>query len=195
MAEESTIPFDFKRASKEELQKKYNEIAKQVGDDQFFTKKELHFLPEVLQDGENVIAFSSGLMDGNTWLITLTDRRLIFLDKGMIYCLKQSFIPLDKVNSVSGQTGIFFGTISISHGSKTHKIEKVWKKTVRNFTNLVQEQLEIINNAVRNPRNSNQAPSPETDKYTQIEKLFNLKEKGILSEEEFELEKSKLLGS
>ena len=46
-------------------------------------------------------------MDGNTWLITLTDRRIIFLDKGMIYGLKQTTIDLDKVNAVSGETGLF----------------------------------------------------------------------------------------
>ena len=36
--------FDFKNASKQELKIKYNEIAKKIGDDQFFTKKELHYL-------------------------------------------------------------------------------------------------------------------------------------------------------
>ena len=43
------MTFDFKSASREELQYKYNAIAKEIGDDQFFTKKELHHLPSVCQ--------------------------------------------------------------------------------------------------------------------------------------------------
>ena len=103
------MTFDFKSASREELRHKYNAIAKEIGDDQFFTKKELHHLPSVLSEGEQVLAFTSGVMAGNTWLITLTDRRVIFLDKGMIYGLKQASIDLDKVNAVTGRTGLFLG--------------------------------------------------------------------------------------
>ena len=60
------MSFDFKNSSKEELRKKYQEIADKLGDYQFFTKKELDYLPEILRDGEQVLAFTSGLMDGNT---------------------------------------------------------------------------------------------------------------------------------
>jgi hypothetical protein len=31
-------------------------------------------------DGEQVLAFASGVMDNSTWLIALTDHRVIFLD-------------------------------------------------------------------------------------------------------------------
>ena len=71
--------FDFKNASKKERKKEYKRIAKEIGDDQFFTKKELKYLPEILMENEQVLAFSSGVMDGNTWLITLTNERVIFL--------------------------------------------------------------------------------------------------------------------
>ena len=79
------MKFDFKNASKEELREKYQEIATRFGNNQFFTKKELAYLPAILREGEQVIAFTSGLMDGNSWLITLTDKRIIFLDKGMFF--------------------------------------------------------------------------------------------------------------
>ena len=41
------MSFDFKNASPEELKAKYKELAKKIGDDQFFTKKELNYLPAV----------------------------------------------------------------------------------------------------------------------------------------------------
>ena len=134
--------FDFKNASKEELDREYKRIAREVGDDRFFTKKELRHLPEILLEREQVIAFSSGMMDGKTWLIALTDKRVVFLDKGMLYGLKQTSIPISKISSVSGETGIMFGKITISTGSDEKSISNVWKKTVRPFTNRLNEIIE-----------------------------------------------------
>ena len=74
------MAFDFKNASQTDRKREYDRIAKELGDDQFFTKKELNHLPEVLSDGEQVLPLP-GLMDGNTWLVTLTDRRIIFSTK------------------------------------------------------------------------------------------------------------------
>lgn len=181
------MSFDFKNASKEELKEKYKEIAQRIGDDQFFTKKELNYLPEVLRLNEDILAFSSGLMNGNTWLITLTTKRIIFLDKGMIWGLKQTSIDLDKINSISAKTGIIFGDILIEDGATERKITNVWKKTVKPFTNMVQD-------AIENNRNSNRQPqTKEEDPYSRLEKLAILKEKGIISEEEFNIEKQKIL--
>ncbi len=187
------MSFDFKNSSKEELREKYKEIAEKLGDDQFFTKKELDYLPEVLREGEQILAFTSGLMDGNTWLVTLTDKRIIFLDKGMIYGLEQTIINLDKVNSVSGKTGIIFGEIFIEDGAKERHIDNVWKKTVKNFTNMVQDAIEA--NRINNLQPQQiQQQAQEEDPYAKLEKLAGLKDKGIISEEEFNIEKKKILG-
>jgi len=184
--------FDFKNASKTELSKEYKRIALEMGDDQFFTKKELDYLPEILMENEQILAFTSGLMGANTWLITLTDKRIIFLDKGIIYGLKQSIVDLDKVNAVSGSTGLLFGKINITDGANDRLIENVWKKTVKNFTNKVQEALEArkVAQAVITP-----TEVKETDPYEKLEKLASLKEKGIISEEEFLAEKKAILVS
>ena len=134
--------FDFKSASRAELKAEFKRIAEASGDDGFGTKKELRHLPEVLMDGEQVLRFSSGSMDGNTWLIALTDRRIIFLDRGMLFGFKQTAIPIDKISAVSGQTGLLFGSIEISEGTVTRQIKNVLKKSVLPFTNKVQEVME-----------------------------------------------------
>jgi hypothetical protein len=187
---EATVLINLKTASKAERQAYYNEIAREMGDDQFFTRKELHYLPEVLQDGERVLAFTSGMKDGNTWLIVLTDRRILFLDKGMVFGLKQESIPLNRVNSISGNTGLMLGKIVITDGAKNHEISNVWKKTVKRFTNRCQEELDRL---ARLQYGGSRNDSPAIDPYEQLEKLAGLKEKGIITAEEFETEKSKLL--
>jgi hypothetical protein len=183
------MSFDFKSASQADRKKEYDRIAREIGDDQFFTKKELNHLPEVLSDGEQVLAFTSGLMGSDTWLITLTDRRIIFLDKGMIYGLKQTTIDLDKVNSVSGQTGFFFGKIIIEDGASSRVIENVWKKTVVAFTNKVRDAMEARKNSARPVA----MQAKEDDVVTKLEKLAALLEKGILTQEEFAAQKTRLL--
>lgn len=183
------MPFDFKNAAPADLKKEYDRIAKEVGDDQFFTKKELNHLPKILAPNEQVLAFTSGFMGGNTWLITLTDRRIIFLDKGMIYGLKQSTIDLDKVNAVSGKTGMFFGEILIEDGASQRRITNVWKKTVVAFTNKVRDAIEARKQSFRTPSS---APATD-DVVSKLERLASLLEKGALSAEEFAAQKAKLL--
>jgi hypothetical protein len=180
------MTFDFKNASREELQQKYHAIAKEIGDEQFFTKKELHHLPSVLSEGEQVLAFTSGIVGGNTWLITLTDRRVIFLDKGMIYGFKQASIDLDKVNAVTGRTGLIFGSIIIEDGASSREITNVFKKTVVAFTNKMRDAMEA-----RKVRQGG-ATQP-LDIAAQLEKLANLRDRGILTEAEFTTQKQKLL--
>lgn len=186
--------FDFKNASAAERKAECKRIAAEVGDDLFFTKKELDHLPEILLDGERVISFTSGMMDGNTWLITLTDKRIIFLDKGMLYGLKQAVIDLDKVNAVSGETGLILGSISIQDGATTRTIKNVQKKTVVNFTNKVRDALEARKRP-QSPHPISTNPAETTDVISQLERLASLKEKGMLSQDEFEQQKSKLIQS
>lgn len=184
------MAFDFKNCSVDERKREYDRIAKVIGDDQFFTKKELNHLPEILSAGEDVIAFSSGLMDGNTWLITLTDRRVIFLDKGMLYGLKQISIDMDKINAVSGETGIIFGKITIQDGASARVIDNVWKKTVVPFTNLLRD-------AIEKRKGVNAAPVARSgdDIVDKLERLAALMEKGILTQDEFMQQKAKLLAT
>ena len=89
-----------------------------------------------------MLAFATGLMNNDTWLITLTDRRIIFLDKGMVYGLRQAVIDLDKVSSVSFTTRWLFGDIHIRDSSGTYQITNVWKKSIVPFTNRVQQAVD-----------------------------------------------------
>ena len=156
--------------------------------DTFGTKKEIRYLPEILAEDETLEGITSGLMGGNTWLIALTNKRIIFLDKGMIYGLKQKEIPLNKVNSIEQKTGIVFGEIGIWDGASQMQIKNVYKNTVKTFVLSVNK---AISDAKKSPRFS----APQTDLASQVEKLASLRDEGILTEEEFSDQKRKLLGT
>ena len=179
--------FDFNNATPRELNKKYKQIAKESGDLRFFTRKELKHLPRILADGEQVLAFSSGMMEHNgwphSWLIVLTDRRIYFLDKGFIYGLVQIAIDLDKINAVSGSTGILFGQIGIQDSQSLKVIDQVFKQTVLPFTNKVRDAIDARKNklsvgySIEIPRPPVQPrtfePATPSERDLQIEKLIN----------------------
>lgn len=92
--------------------------------------------------GEQIEAFSSGMMNGNTWLIALTDRRIIMLDKGMVFGLKQQSIDLDRISAVSCKTGLVFGSIIITDNANDKAITNVLKQSVQPFTNKIQATID-----------------------------------------------------
>ena len=64
------------------------------------TKREVKELPKIITDNEVVTYATSGYYESHTWLIVSTSKRIIFLDKGMFFGLKQIEIPLNKINSI-----------------------------------------------------------------------------------------------
>ncbi len=104
--------------------------------------KELKHLHEVINKGENILGHTRGFYNKNTWLICITDRRVIFLDKGMIYGMKQAEIPLKNVSSVNYETGILGGNLTITAGGSEKKIGKMRKQDVKDICNLISDAAE-----------------------------------------------------
>ena len=104
--------------------------------------KELKHLHEVINKGENILGHTRGFYNGNTWLICITDRRIIFLDKGMIYGMKQAEIPLKNVSTGVYETGMLGGNLTITAGGSDKKIGKMRKQDVKDICNLISEAAE-----------------------------------------------------
>ena len=104
--------------------------------------KELKHLHEVINKGENILGHTRGFYNGNTWLMCITDRRIIFLDKGMIYGMKQAEIPLKNVSTVVYETGMLGGNLTITAGGSDKKIGKMRKQDVKDICNLISEAAE-----------------------------------------------------
>lgn len=102
-------------------------------------------------------------------------------------------INLNNIVSVGGKTGLLLGEIMISTSGQNYTIKNVMKGSVIPFTNLVNE--------TRN--NQNQSPKPEQqqaktslsfdEQMSKIEHLAEMKENGILTDEEFQVQKQRIL--
>lgn len=155
----------------------------------FWTWKEIHALPGILDEDEVITGVTSGFQNGSTWLGICTPKRVIFLNYGMFYGAEQVQMPLDRVQSVDNQFTIVFGSISVFDGINVFRLDMVLKSSIMPFVKAVQEG--IYKN--RRPAAAAEAPTA-LDVASQLSKLADLKERGHLTEEEFQAQKRKLLG-
>lgn len=160
----------------------------------FGTKKEIKYLPEILSHDEVIKCLTSGMMDGKTWLVVCTSKRVIFLDKGMFYGLRQSEIPLNKINSINQSSGFFFGTISIWYGTSSLVMKNIKKNSIKYFVNAANKAIEDLENHRRDENHTSKEQSVLKDIVAdELTKLATLKAQGVLTQEEFDQQKAKLL--
>ena len=163
----------------------------------FGTAKEVAHLPEILDDDEHIKYLTSGMMDGTTWLIVCTQKRIILVDYGFLFGVKQSEMALENINSITYQTGLLLGSIEIWHGGAKMVIENCYKWTVKLFTDAVNAAIKTLKESQQTTQSIAQPTATSAaadDVVSQLERLAALKEKGILTDEEFAVQKAKILG-
>lgn len=172
----------------------------------FGVKKEIKELPKLLDDDEELIYITSGLLNDNTWLVALTDSRIMFLDKGLIYGLKTKNVDLDMLNSIEFKSGMFLGDLSVWTGGEQIIMKSITNSNGRMLERLTLKQLKIHKRNLYAPsipwpveqpiqpanKVDEEKPKNELDSLIEnINKLAQLKEQGVITEEEFTKMKAK----
>ena len=129
---------DFNTVIKEDPEGAYKTMKEFTDDNMLLAKKELYYLQYKLMEHEQVLVFCSGFMDGNNGLVVLTDKRIMFMFKGIL-SEKLTSIPLMKITSLSGEQGMVHGKIVINDGNSSIEISNVPKKAVGYFVKKYQE--------------------------------------------------------
>lgn len=182
-----------KLATEEHKNSRLDEIKKQIqelklsGVSNFLGRREINELPNILAPTETIDNLAQGTYNNGQGILVSTSRRLLFVDKGMLYGLKVEDFPLDKISSIQYETGLLLGGIKIHASGNIAKIENVEKASARSFAEFVRDKLS-------QPKETHTTTIiSEPNVLDQLEKLAKLKENGILSEEEFNEQKKKLL--
>ena len=157
---------------------------------QILKRKEIREIPRILADNEKLDNIVQGIYNKGIGILISTNRRLVFIDKGLLYGLKVEDFPLDKITSIQYETGLLMGKLKIHTSGNIAVIDNVEKGSVRKFAEFVRDKIE--NKTSEN--NSNQVTdNKEPDIMDKLEKLGKLRDNGILTEEEFNEQKVKLL--
>lgn len=167
-------------------------------------RKEIKELPSILWENEMPEAIIQGFYNNGTGILVCTNSRLIFIDKGLIYGLKVEDFPLKNISSIQYETGMIFGKITIFASGNKADIEQLDKKQARNFSEFVRSKIskgaETTSNApppipTPNDTNITESKSSTDIMIEQLERLAALRDKGILTDEEFESQKAKILNN
>jgi Bacterial PH domain/Short C-terminal domain len=169
------------------------------GVSKFLGKKEIKELPNILWEDENLEMLVQGFYVKGNGILVATNKRLIFIDKGMLYGLRVEDFPYDKISSIQYSTGMMLGKITIFTSGNKALIEQIDKGQVKHFAEYVRARIsgtkEHASLQKDKPKETPEA-SNNTDEniIVMLERLGKLKEQGILTEEEFSAKKKQLLG-
>lgn len=118
-------------------------------------------------------------------ILVATDRRVIFVDKEFMYGLKVEDFSYSKISSIQYETALLLASIDIHVADDVVEIDGVGKYDAELFC-------EKVRNFMAHPEEYVQAKT-ELTVLDQLEQLGRLKENGVLSEDEFNEQKKKLI--
>lgn len=107
----------------------------------WISSPECGHLHEVIEPDEEIKAMSGGYFEGQSWLIAITNRRLLFLKKSFKDGLMQSQLRFQEIKEVSHFSGFRYGQLDFKTISGEKKIDMIDKKDVDLISRLITEQL------------------------------------------------------
>lgn len=155
-----------------------------------FGRKEIGHLGNLLDRRELVHAIGVGQFSGKMGAVAITDKRLLFLEKSMFGSEALTDFSLNSIGAVSIGKKIGGETLTISHSGTTAVISGMGHgqadTIARVFRHLKEQAAAPLSaSASRTPASA--------DPMAQLERLAELRDKGILTEEEFQTQKTQVL--
>ncbi|WP_084245170.1 PH domain-containing protein [Planomicrobium okeanokoites] len=172
--------------SLKEIQEKLKNLD---GMSKFFGRREIKELPNILWEDEELLNLVQGMYNTSQGILIATNRRLIFIDKGMFGGLKVEDFPYDKISSIQYSTGIMFGKVTIFTSWNRAEITQIEKAHVRIFAETVRARISG-GEKKENKEQFHTAVSAADE----IIKYKSLLDAGVLTQEEFDVKKKELLG-
>ena len=157
-------------------------------------QREVGELPAILWPGETAEMMTPGTYDagfttgGISGLLVATDRRVIFLKKAGFGSVSAVDFAYDKISTLESKEGVVFGEIILNLSGQEVKIEFVPVKELRPFADLVRNKVLAAHGGDLEPH-----PVALSSVADELAKFANLREQGVISDEEFNAQKSRLL--
>lgn len=159
----------------------------------FLIKRELRHLQEILLPEEELLTMARGKVDHLTWLMAVTDRRVLLMRKGVLFGHRQLEVPVHKIKSVSYKTGLFKGAIFVDTEAGTVVLESVVKKGVPEVCSVICEALAAADGRAPSVSARGSGRASGGSLVAQLERLSDLRDKGVLTDREFLAQKRRLV--
>ncbi|MDI9239876.1 PH domain-containing protein [Lysobacter sp. LF1] len=180
------------------LQEVQSQFAKFADANNLGESKEAEQLPKLLGDDERVLAAVRGVMDGLTWMLVCTDGRLLLLEETAARNPIVREFPLKRLSSIQYYIGLAHGEIAFTVGVVRTQMKNVEKKHAAWFVGMVRRTC----NELTHNRSVGTKIGPEgdlagpvmDDVIGKLERLGALRDKGLLTDDEYTRHKWRLLG-
>ena len=123
----------------------------------------------------------------------LTDRRVLFLIHGVMSQQTEDF-PMERISSIQWSSGMLMGTITIYASGNKAEIKNVDKNAGKTLVETVRDRITNRPPAPTTPRTPAPPAAGQGDVFEQLRKLGELRDAGILTDEEFVAKKTELMG-
>ncbi len=153
------------------------QIKRADGKDTFLTWREVQDLPNVLADGETIQRVAQAGYNGVTGMLLATDQRLIFIKTNLLNKAMVHSYPFSNIASLNSKPGLLFTTfnIGLSDGDSVI-IQTIANVVAQRICDYVQPRI-----GVTSPPQTVQSSNMTSE----LERLANLRQQGLLDEQEF----------
>lgn len=148
---------------------------------QFGTKREIKALPGELFEGEIVEAIASGAYSNGVGILVATDRRLLFLFRGIVRASSEDF-SYDRITSVEYKGGLALASLIVYVSNQKAEIKNLTKPEAKMIADLTRARMTGGSAKIA-------AASP-TDALLQLKQLLDA---GILTQEQYDEKAQPLL--
>ncbi|MBF6621253.1 MAG: PH domain-containing protein [Patulibacter sp.] len=168
-------------------------------DGKLLVRKEIRRLPELMDPGEALITACSGIYEGHNGLLALTDRRILFVDEGVVRSRLEEF-HYSRISSAQRHSKLMSASVTfITSGNKATIKDIPSKDRADEIVSYVSRRITGDTERPTAPQGAPSASAEETtesggDPLATIKQLTQLRDAGALSDTEFEAKKAELLG-
>jgi hypothetical protein len=158
----------------------------------FGGKREIKHLTEHLLSGEAVRAIAQGTYLKKQGVITLTDRRVLFLFHGFTGTAKEDF-PLSRIVSVSTSSTLGTGHLTIHVGGAQAVITGVAVKDLEPLAETIRSEMHNAHMPEPPVVAFAQHPAAPPDPRTQLQQLQQLHDEGLISDDEYQAKRAEVM--
>jgi hypothetical protein len=151
---------------------------------QIDAKKEINELPNILQQDEVIENAVRCFYNSGKALAVATNKRLVLVDKGL-FSLKIEDFSYDKISSVEYEGGLINRKVKIAASGKKVEFDFVEKAMATMFSDFVRRK-------INEPKQSHVAPVSIADELKKLKELLDL---GVITQDEFDAQKKKVLNN
>ncbi len=151
-------------------------------------KREIKKLQEHLHDGEVVEYIAQGTYATNQGIVVLTSTRMVFLFHGLMSQALEDF-PYRSLSSVQSKAGLVTGELAVHASGNQAVISQIVKQDLKHLADALRER--IATSGQRSAVAS--LPPSQPDVMDQLRKLGELRDAGVVTQDEFDKKKADLL--